>query len=45
MDIIDAINHVRRIVLEAKGVELELEIQLIGFPSDVIVPLRRASQV
>jgi UDP-N-acetylmuramate dehydrogenase len=43
-DIIDAINHVRRVVYEQKGVELELEIQLIGFPEHVIVPLHGGTQ-
>jgi len=44
-DIIDAINHVRHVVYEKKGIELELEIQLIGFPANAVEPLRRASRV
>lgn len=44
-DIIAAINHVRRVVFEKKDIELELEIQLIGFPTNVVEPLRRASRV
>jgi len=43
-NIVDAINHVRRVVFEKMKIELELEIQLIGFPEDVIVPLQGASQ-
>ncbi len=39
MDVIDAINHVRRTVYEQTGVELELEIQLVGFPEHIIAPV------
>ncbi|MDT8324393.1 MAG: hypothetical protein RRA94_09795, partial [Bacteroidota bacterium] len=39
MDVVDAINHVRRVVYDRTGVELEPEIQLIGFPDDVIASL------
>ncbi len=42
-DIVDAINHVRRVVYDRTGVELEPEIQLIGFPDDVIASLKRST--
>ena len=38
-DIVEAINAIRREVYARTGVELEPEIQLIGFPDDVITPL------
>lgn len=38
-DIVEAINMIRREVYSKTGVELEPEIQLIGFPEDVITPL------
>jgi UDP-N-acetylmuramate dehydrogenase len=43
MDVIDAINHVRRIVYERTGVELEPEIQLIGFPDDILEPVNHST--
>jgi UDP-N-acetylmuramate dehydrogenase len=38
-DVLDVINHVRRIVRDMKGVVLELEVQLIGFPVDAVEAL------
>jgi UDP-N-acetylmuramate dehydrogenase len=42
-DVVDAINHVRRVVYDRTGVELEPEIQLIGFPDDAIATLKRST--
>jgi len=38
-DVVALINHLRRVVYERTGVILETEIQLIGFPDDIIEPL------
>jgi len=38
-DVIDAMNTIRRTVFEKTGSILEPEIQLLGFPEDVITPL------
>ncbi|MCB2206292.1 UDP-N-acetylmuramate dehydrogenase [bacterium] len=43
MDVINAMNHVRRTVFEETGVELEPEIQLIGFPDDIIQPVNSSA--
>lgn len=43
-DVIEAINVIRHTVFEKTGVELEPEIQLLGFPEDVISPLHGVRQ-
>ncbi len=43
-DILAVINHVRQTVFRERGIALELEVLLIGFPDDAIIPLTSTSK-